>query len=359
MKALLLYFFLLVLFTSCSDQNDACRNSFEVNKDNKIWKPIQIEAFVMPNGGLLIQVFSKTESITLTTTSAIARRYFLGKDNLESAVYEVKDTNSVVTYATGNAIGNGEIVITEFDEKNKTVSGTFKFNAENVFHIPLLNQFKDFKNGRFNKISVQTFPEEKLNIIVCDGDSRTAGYTGKVFYKYPDYLFLNSSFLIHNTATGGATFTNNENENVRWITNDAINVVTPKFSKTATNNILCIWAGYNDLSVREKSAGETFESLKSYCLARKKEGWKIILVNEPNHNNVSGEAKRLIFNELIKAESTELCDGLVDLGSNEHLGQPNAYLNTDYFFDGVHMTALGYNQVAYLIKNELIKIIKK
>jgi hypothetical protein len=42
----------------------------------------------------------------------------------------------VLTFSSGIG-GNGQIVITEYDNVNNTISGTFKFNLENVFNNPL------------------------------------------------------------------------------------------------------------------------------------------------------------------------------------------------------------------------------
>jgi hypothetical protein len=40
-------------------------------------------------------------------------------------------------FSSGIGIGNGQIVITEYDNVNNTISGTLKFNLENIFNNPL------------------------------------------------------------------------------------------------------------------------------------------------------------------------------------------------------------------------------
>jgi hypothetical protein len=55
-------------------------------------------------------------------------------------------------FSSGIGIGNGQIV-TEYDTVNNTISGTFKFNLENIFNNPLggatLNFNRCFLQGAY------------------------------------------------------------------------------------------------------------------------------------------------------------------------------------------------------------------
>jgi hypothetical protein len=78
----------------------------------------------------------------------------LGSSNSKTAVYVVNQGNSEIKYTTGIDIGNGEIIITEYDSENNTISGTFKFNAENVDDNSSADPVLNFQQGVFYKVPV-------------------------------------------------------------------------------------------------------------------------------------------------------------------------------------------------------------
>jgi hypothetical protein len=54
----------------------------------------------------------------------------------KTAKYVLTDSDGTITFETGSGIGDGQIIITEYDAGINTVSGTFKFNAENSDNNP-------------------------------------------------------------------------------------------------------------------------------------------------------------------------------------------------------------------------------
>ncbi|WP_413999944.1 DUF6252 family protein [Flavobacterium sp. W1B] len=62
----------------------------------------------------------------------VIEAYLLGASTSKMATYVFSDASGTITFSTGINIGNGQIVITEYDAVNNAVSGTFKFNAENI-----------------------------------------------------------------------------------------------------------------------------------------------------------------------------------------------------------------------------------
>lgn len=76
----------------------------------------------------------------------------MGNSISKTAIYII--TNATITFSTGIGIGNGEIVIEKYDALIKTVTGTFKFNAENVLENPLAGPTLNFQYGRFYKIPI-------------------------------------------------------------------------------------------------------------------------------------------------------------------------------------------------------------
>ena len=80
----------------------------------------------------------------------------MGTSTSKTATYVLTDATGTVTFATGFGIGEGQIVIEEYDAVKNTVSGTFKFNAENIYNNPLVGPVLNFQYGRFYKIPVTT-----------------------------------------------------------------------------------------------------------------------------------------------------------------------------------------------------------
>jgi hypothetical protein len=156
MKKQILFIVLLFAFISCESDVKFNNPSFEGQKDNVFWRAVDSKAGLAADGSLSVEGYTRNEKLTLKTTSTIAQTYPLGTSTSKTATYVLTETGDPITFSTGIGIGNGEIVITEYDAVNKTVSGTFKFNAENIDNNPLAGPLLNFQYGVFYKIPVTT-----------------------------------------------------------------------------------------------------------------------------------------------------------------------------------------------------------
>lgn len=156
MKKQVLYILLLFAFISCQDDIKFNSPSFQGQKDNVFWRAIDSKAILAANGSLSIEAYTRNEKLTLKTTSTIAQTYPLGTSTSKMATYVLTDANGTITFSTGIGIGEGQIVIEEYDAVNKTVTGTFKFNAENVNNNPLVGPTLNFQYGVFYKVPVSS-----------------------------------------------------------------------------------------------------------------------------------------------------------------------------------------------------------
>jgi hypothetical protein len=154
MKKYFLFSILLFAFISCTDEVKFNAPSFQGQKDNVFWRAIDSKAILAANGSLSIDGYTRNEKLTLKTTSTTAQAYPLGTSTSKMATYVLTDASGAVTFSTGIGIGNGEIVIEEYDAVNKTLTGTFKFNAVNINNNPLAGPILNFQYGRFYKIPV-------------------------------------------------------------------------------------------------------------------------------------------------------------------------------------------------------------
>jgi Family of unknown function (DUF6252) len=154
MRKQFLYLFLVLAFVSCSDEVKFNNPTFEGQKDNVFWRAVDSKASISTGGFLTIEASSKNEVITLKTTTANPGNYSLGASTIKMVSYVKKDANGTVTFSTGIGRGNGVIVIEEYDAVNKTVTGTFKFNAVNDNTISSAGPILNFQHGHFYKIPI-------------------------------------------------------------------------------------------------------------------------------------------------------------------------------------------------------------
>ena len=142
-------FFILV---SCEDQVKFNNPAVQGLKDNVVWRGSLFTAVRAADGSLTIQAYQKNEILTLTTSATSVQTYPLGVDLINKATLaeKVGDLNTV--FSTGINSGDGQIVITELDELNHTITGEFKFNAINTAEDPLTRPNVNFQKGIFYKL---------------------------------------------------------------------------------------------------------------------------------------------------------------------------------------------------------------
>jgi hypothetical protein len=140
---------------SCQEEVKFNNPSFQGVKDNVFWRAVATTATIGSTGSLTIEAYLRNEKVTLKTTSTLAQTYFLGTSTSKTATYAITDdATGTIIFETGFGVGDGQIIITEYDALNKTVSGTYRFNANNTSNNPLAGPTINFQNGVFYKIPV-------------------------------------------------------------------------------------------------------------------------------------------------------------------------------------------------------------
>lgn len=152
------YFLLLVVLFSlvaCEENISFNNPSLQGTKDNVFWRGVQTKATIAADGSLLIESFTANETLSLKTTSTKSQTYFLGTSESKKAIYSVTDAaNGLITFSTGLGVGEGQIVIKEYDAINSTITGSFKFSAKNSNVSSSTNPVVNFQNGVFYKVPV-------------------------------------------------------------------------------------------------------------------------------------------------------------------------------------------------------------
>jgi uncharacterized protein DUF6252 len=156
MKNLFSLLVLIVVFTSCSeDISRPDRGNLQGLKDGGLWRTSGAIATLNTNGSLVITGGKQFETLTLKTTSTIEQTYPLGTSTSKQAIFVSTLGGSETTFSTGINKGDGQIIITEYDEVLKTVTGTFRFNAVDDSADPETGPIVNFIEGHFYKVPVQ------------------------------------------------------------------------------------------------------------------------------------------------------------------------------------------------------------
>ena len=151
------FLFIVVLFSlvACEENISFNNPSLQGTKDNVFWRGVQTKATIAADGSLLIESFTANETLSLKTTSTKSQTYFLGTSESKKAIYSVTDAaNGLITFSTGFGVGEGQIVIKEYDVVNSIITGSFKFSAKNSNVSSSTNPVVNFQNGVFYKVPV-------------------------------------------------------------------------------------------------------------------------------------------------------------------------------------------------------------
>ena len=155
MKKYLLYCVALLCLNSCEENVKFNNPSFQGVKDGVFWRAVTTTATIKADGSLVVTAYTTDEQIILKTNDVVMKTYVLGVDEVNKASYSQKNTAIDLDFATGTEKGSGQIIITEYDSANKTISGTFKFNALNTAADASMETSLNFQEGVFYKVPVQ------------------------------------------------------------------------------------------------------------------------------------------------------------------------------------------------------------
>ncbi|WP_203295317.1 DUF6252 family protein [Luteirhabdus pelagi] len=124
MKQLLLAFFALSFLVGCEDVqvNDP---GFQGNLNDELFKANDARVFPNEDGSALIQGYTDTETMTLRISGQGEGVYPIGSNNTNYATFENFEGFVYSTIPEGN----GQIVVSRWDETNKIVSGSFRYTA--------------------------------------------------------------------------------------------------------------------------------------------------------------------------------------------------------------------------------------
>ncbi|MCZ4317515.1 DUF6252 family protein [Aequorivita viscosa] len=120
----LLFLIAVISLMSCEDTKTNVV-ALQAKVDNNLYISTEARAALNPNGTVTIQGFDRDESITIHLSRLGEGNFTIEEGGRNYAIYGDMGGNVYTT----DPNGEGVVTISELNETNKTLSGTFKFNA--------------------------------------------------------------------------------------------------------------------------------------------------------------------------------------------------------------------------------------
>lgn len=143
---------LLIIITLASCTQDISKNNPAMQgwKDDVLWRARDRFAELSENGSISIMGLTRYETLIIKLPSTAATTHVLGTSETRKATYIHSRDNVETVFTTGTGIGDGEVVIEEYDTENQTITGRFRFNLVNVENDSVVN----FQHGVFYRVPV-------------------------------------------------------------------------------------------------------------------------------------------------------------------------------------------------------------
>ena len=160
MKKLILLFLVVITLFGCSQEVTFNNPAVQGTKDNYFWRAQSFSATVdTVTNTIMLEADSQFETMTLkmplpTATNPCPITSILGTGSASQATFSYAVNGQNLFYVTGLNAQDGQIILSEYDPINKTISGTFRFNSHNLVNNPLGNPIVNFINGVFYKVPV-------------------------------------------------------------------------------------------------------------------------------------------------------------------------------------------------------------
>lgn len=215
----------------------------------------------------------------------------------------------------------------------------------------------DYFNYKYNLQPLQG------TVVVCDGDSITAGSYQTMNGNYPRFLSLPSGYKVYNAGIPSQQI--GTAGGVHGLIQNAATYVDPFLDTNADTNIYVAFAGTNDISSSNVSGATLYANMVTLCQARQAAGWKVVVVTILPRNNTTGTyntpalfyAQSSAFNALVRSNWRSFANAIADVGGDGLIGQAASYLNTSYYWtDGIHPNSQGSSIIARYVRNAISSI---
>ncbi|KRD63114.1 hypothetical protein ASE40_04860 [Flavobacterium sp. Root935] len=154
MKKYFYFLPLIFLLTSCTEDIRFNNPAFQTLKDNVFWRAQSYKSGTETTGIFVVEGSLGYEKISFQLPAPSQKTYILGVDDVTKATFKNTYPGQEEEFTTGEGKGSGQIIVTEYNTIDKTISGTFKFTAINVNNGAEKKEIH-FTEGVFYKIPVE------------------------------------------------------------------------------------------------------------------------------------------------------------------------------------------------------------
>lgn len=248
-------------------------------------------------------------------------------------------TNAPTTFASQ---ANPEFLIGAY-----SLGGSYTVTDGSIVEIMIFNRdLTDNEDRLVNDYFFNTYGLRKKRLI-CDGNSLTYGTGSTGGNVYPNYLAtsLGSTWQVFNIGVQGQVTSS-------MVTNAPTQIDNVLGSPYFSKDVIIVWEGTNSLN-SGIDATTAFNSMVTYCRARKAAGAKVIVATclPRSSAGVPGDfnAQRATYNTLIRNNYQFFSDALLDVAADSRIGDDGDETNTTYYAgDNVHLNSNGYSVIADL-----------
>lgn len=150
MKKIAAIFLLVTTLMSCTQDISRNNPSMQGWKDDVLWRARDRFAELAPNGSITITGLTRYETLAISLPTTTPGTYLLGMGETRKATYIYEKDDVMMTFRTGTNVGDGQVIIEEYDTEEQTITGTFRFNLVNTENDSIIN----YQNGVFYRIPV-------------------------------------------------------------------------------------------------------------------------------------------------------------------------------------------------------------
>lgn len=185
--------------------------------------------------------------------------------------------------------------------------------------------------------------------IVFDGDSITQGVGASPCFDYPSQTVVMLDSMLdrrvcwENYGKAGQTLF----AELPSVRSQAAKLIDPEWSAVVTPNIYVLMAGTNDAHLTTPE--QLYANMYVTAQERRAAGWKVLLGTlldrSDNGKPPNFDDFRADFNSRLR-NSDMIADGIIDFDTDPWIGANGASNDPVFFFDKLHLTAVGYARMA-------------
>ncbi|NMH28515.1 DUF6252 family protein [Flavobacterium silvaticum] len=158
MKRIVLLLVAALSLASCTEEIQRNDQALIGIKNGQNWRAGGAYATIGSNGKLTITGALQYETLVLELNTTNPGTYTLGLNTVNRAIFTDIANGGEEIFSTGTGLGDGQVIIQEYNEAARTVTGQFRFNAIDEDALdpthPDSTEVVNFTYGNFYKLPV-------------------------------------------------------------------------------------------------------------------------------------------------------------------------------------------------------------